>query len=430
MDLQTLRRLYEQCRDESLAPDDPRNVDLDHHDDEAVRGVSWVERLAAPIELSKVPVRQLITGLPGSGKSTELRRLEQRLIGHGYLVARIDAEDALDLTQPLDLPDVIAVVVDGAERAVRRVEGRGEEPEEEGYLARLWAWMKTTEAELGGVEVDAGPAKLTLEMKVRPDFRKQVRAALTRHFTRFLSDARSELESFDARSRAIGRGGLCIILDSLEKLRGLRKTWLEVLDSAERVFGGGAPYLKLPVHCLYTVPLALMPRLNEEIELMPMIKLSDRSGVRFAAGHEALRELVRCRITDSELEQILGPRFEKRIGLLIERSGGCPREIVWALRSLLELPEHPATDDDLERLRYETRTRFRFLITAEDVPWLVWVAREGALGLQTETDRRRADWALQNNIVQRHLNSETWYDLHPAVREIPAVARAIRQMET
>ncbi|NJL27285.1 MAG: hypothetical protein HC897_05020 [Thermoanaerobaculia bacterium] len=281
MDLETLRYLTKQCSDESLPPDDPRNVDLDHHDQEAVRGASWVERLAAPIERHEVPVRQFITGLPGSGKSTELRRLEQRLIGHGYLVARIDAEDALDLTQPLDLPDVIAIVVDGAERAVRRAEGRSEEPEAEGYLARLWAWMKTTEAELGGVEVDAGPAKLTLEMKVRPDFRKQVRAALTRHFTRFLSDARKELESLDARSRAIRRGGLCVILDSLEKLRGLGQNWSEVLDRAERVFSGGAPYLKLPVHCLYTVPLALMTRINEKIELMPMVKLDDRFGKTF-----------------------------------------------------------------------------------------------------------------------------------------------------
>lgn len=104
MNLETRRRLYALCRDEPLAPEDPRNVDFDHRDGLAVRGISWVERLAAPIELENRPTRQLITGLPGSGKSTELQRLEAYLRGtpgnRGHLVARVDAEDAFDLTQP------------------------------------------------------------------------------------------------------------------------------------------------------------------------------------------------------------------------------------------------------------------------------------------------------------------------------------------
>ncbi len=80
MDIQTRRRLYSLCRDEPLAPGDPRNVDFDQRGP-SVRGVSWVERLAAPVELSDRPTRQFITGLPGSGKSTELQRLEAHLRG-------------------------------------------------------------------------------------------------------------------------------------------------------------------------------------------------------------------------------------------------------------------------------------------------------------------------------------------------------------
>lgn len=438
MDLTTRRRLYALCRDEPLEPDDRRNVDFDHlgrSGDLAVRGVSWVERLAAPIELSDLPTRQLMTGLPGSGKSTELRRLgvylsRERAGRAGYLVARVDAEDAFDLTQAIDLPDVIAVLVDGAERAVLVAEGapnRGESSSS--FLVRTWHWLTETEIELKDIEIGGGPAKLALEMKTRPAFRQQVRASLTRHFTRFLQESRAELVALDARARSAGWQGLCLILDSLEKLRGLDSNWMDVLESAVRVFGSGAPYLKLPVHCLFTVPPALVNRLNADVEFMPMIKLRDRSGETFASGYEALRELVRRRIPDPELEQLLGPGFEDRLKVLIDRSGGYPRELVLALRWLLELPRLPAEPSDLERLNNESRERFRSLVTDEDLPWLARVAVEKTLPVPTEEDRPMVDRAIQNNIVLRYLNNDTWFELHPAVLEIRGVQDAIAKLK-
>ncbi len=431
MNIETRRRLYALCHNEPLAPDDPRNVDFDHQEGLSVRGVSWVERLAVPIELSDRPIQQLITGLPGSGKSTELQRLEAHLRGQpehpGFLVARVDAEDAFNLNQEIDLPDVIAILVDAAERAVLEAEGAPPGAADSGFLARLWHWLTETDVELKKVEIVGGPAKLALEMKTRPAFRQQVRAGVTRHFTRFLNDARNELEALDARARAAGWRALCLILDSLEKLRGLGSNWVEVLESAERVFGSGAPYLKLPVHCLFTVPPVIVTRLKLDVEFMPMLKLRDRSGDRFEPGYSALRELVRRRIPDPELEQLLGPDFERRLEALIDRSGGYPRELVFALRRLLELPRHPAGDADLARLNNENRERFRSLVTDQDMPWLARVALEKSLPVRTEQDRPMIDRAIQNNIVLRYLNDDAWFDLHPAVLEIRGVRDAIAE---
>lgn len=433
MNFETRKRLYARCRDEPLTPEDDRNVDFDHQGGLAVRGISWVDRLAAPILLEDRPTHQLVTGLPGSGKSTELKRLEAHLRGPlekpGFLVARIDAEDAFDLTQPIDLPDLIAVLVDAAERVVLEAEGAPPDAAETGFLGRLWRWLTETEAELQKIQIDGGPSKLTFEMKSRPAFRQQVRASLAKHFTRFLKEAHQELELLDARARAMGWQSLCLILDQLEKLRGLGSNWAEVQESAERVFGSGAPYLKLPVHCLFTVPPALVNLRNLDVEFMPMVKLRDRDNVRFEAGYAAIREVVRRRIPDPELEQLLGEAFEKRLETLIDRSGGYLREIVLALRWLLELPRLPASDADLERLHNEGRERFRSLVTDEDIPWLARVAVEKTLPLPSEDDRPMVDRAIQNHIVLRYLNNDIWFGLHPAVLDIRRVQDAIAELK-
>ena len=80
LDFKTRKFYYNRCNpNESLSPTDERNLDIDSCCEEPVRGINWVERMAGRIELSNTPVFELFTGLPGSGKSTELRRLAARL---------------------------------------------------------------------------------------------------------------------------------------------------------------------------------------------------------------------------------------------------------------------------------------------------------------------------------------------------------------
>jgi len=435
MDLETRRALYKMCRDEPLAPDDTRNVDFDHFTKGApVRGVSWVERLAGPIELSpETPVRRFVTGLPGSGKSTELQRLTLRLSrpeGANLLMVNVDAEQVLDLAQPIDIPDIIMVLVDAAERSVLELEGIAPNTSmQESYLGRLWHWLRKTDVSYEELKIGLDKAgvtgELVMKLKTQPSFRARVRKTLATHFSRFLEEARTELRVLEERTRRAGRAGLCLLFDSLEKNRGISTNWDTVLDSAERVFGAGAPYLDLPVHSIYTVPAALVGRQVSDIEFIPVIKLRDRSGEIFRPGYAALRTLVRQRIGDNDLQSLLGNDAEQRIERLIERSGGYPREIVIALRWIIELPEHPATDDDLDRLYLEGRERYRAVVMSSDVPWLVNVARNKTLTVEDEAHRPSVDRALQNNVVLRYCNKDVWYDLHPAVYDIEILQRAL-----
>ncbi len=75
-DRQFLRDAFQAAADVPLEPDDPRYVSFSH-----ARGESIVELLARGIEFSEGGSVQFVCGLPGSGVTTTLKRLQGRLRG-------------------------------------------------------------------------------------------------------------------------------------------------------------------------------------------------------------------------------------------------------------------------------------------------------------------------------------------------------------
>lgn len=438
MDNQRRRYLYNRCRPgEALDLGDDRYIDLDER---RVRGIDWVARLAARIELSDKPTCQLFTGLPGSGKSTELLRLAERLAKRdrsNLHVVIVDAEDVIDVNSPIDVPDILLTIVGACERSLLEGEGKqGPELEaalESGYLRRLWDWLTHTDVTLTKAEfaiMEVG--KLSTELKTRPTLRQRFRETIGAHFHRFLAEVRDELTIMQARAEALGRTGLVVVIDSLEKLRGTATTWDEVLESAERVFAEGAPYLRLPVHTVYTVPPALVSRKRfEQVDFMPMIKLHrhpNAGGGRFQDGYDAAMELILQRVPHKDLAELFGPQTEQRIEQLIEWSGGYPRELVRLLQESLLSETIPLSDSDFRRLLHEVGDQYRKLVPADAFAWLARVAVERYLTLETEDQRRTADAMLSNNVVLRYLNDQDWFDVHPSIRQIPGVASEIARL--
>lgn len=434
MYLSTKKKYYNRCNaSEALAPNDERNLDIDAFDAARVRGDNWVSRLANAIELSDEPVCLLFTGLPGSGISTELRRLAQRLKDPQraeLLPVLIDGDASLDLTNEIDIPDIIAAIMLGVEKAVLEVEGKDPATAlETGYFTKLWSWLTTTEIELTKAEfaIPGGGPKLVTEMRSRPTLRARVRATLATHLSSFLEDVREELRLLENRAKVKGYRGIVVIFDSLEKLRGSNQNWPNVLASAERIFSSGAPYLKLPVHVLYTVPTALINRhLFKSVHFIPMIKLCDRDGRPWAPGYAAARELVRRRLPDDIARQVFGELLEARIADLIRWSGGYPRELVRLLQSALAHENLPLAENDFQRIFNELKDAYRKVIPADAFAWLAKVAHERYYTVEEEKQRQIADQMLLNNAVLRYVNDNDWYDLHPAVAEIPGIRQALQ----
>jgi hypothetical protein len=431
LDYQARKKYYNRCNPyESLSPTDERNLDIDSCCDEPVRGINWVERLASKIELSNTPVFELFTGLPGSGKSTELRRLAARLEkehGARLLTVLVDAEEVLDLTNPVDVPDIITSILLFSDKKLLEMEGKDPDAAlREGYMTRLWTWLTNTDVELSKAEfsIPNGP-KLVTEMKTRPSLRSRVRKTIATHLSSFLKEATDELILYNERARRCGFEGLVVIFDSLEKLKGISTNWNEVLGSAERIFAGGAPYLRLPVHVLYTIPPALLTRYFGDIQYLPMIKLASREGEPYTQGFEAARRLIRKRIPDDILFDIFGPKAEERVQDMIRLSGGYPREIIRLLQSILTITTQPISGNEFERVVNELYDSYRKIVPANAFEWLAQVASEHYVTIMNDEHRQMVDLMLSNSAVLRYINMNDWFDLHPAVYQIPGVKHAI-----
>ncbi|MBM4342137.1 MAG: hypothetical protein FJ100_02025 [Deltaproteobacteria bacterium] len=419
------RKYYNRCiPNEVLAPDDPRNVDIDAIEvaGEKPRGVVWSQRLADHFLLADQPVCRFVTGLPGCGKSTDLRRLAQHLREDRtakLLPVVVEADDYFDLDAPIDVPDLLCGIVIATEAAVAKECGGN--PGTPGVAQRLWTWLTQTDVELTKLSAKAGVAEAVLELKQRPDLRERFRNNAASQVRALVDHVRKDMGALQAQAQAAGWAGLLVIVDSLEKLRGISTTWLQVLDSAERVFVQQADDLALGVHAVYTVPMALMWRMRRPIDVVPMIKLHDRLDLAdpprlLPAGREAARTIVRQRIDEAGLQALFGDDWSAAVDDLIRLSGGYPRELVRLLQNAVHaVGDVPLDAQARERLAAEFRDQLQRMVARDDLPMLREVARER----QVRVDRAQLsalDHLVRAQVILAYHNAQPWFDVHPAVR--------------
>ncbi len=434
MDFKTSKKYYNLCNPyEPLEPDDERNVNLDAFGEDKgvlVRGFNWADKLEREITLADQPVFKLFTGHRGSGKTTELKRLAEQLSnqdGPNLFPVLIDAEDVIDLNSPIDVTDIISAVVYSTERAIVEKEGGSvDKAMNKGYMRRLWDWLCNTDIEIGkGNFTIPAAGKLIVELKNRPNLRQRIHDTVANHFSEFISEAKDELKMLNSRvQQKFGQTGIVIVFDSLEKLRGLKSNWHQVLESAEQVFVGNKDHIRLPVHVLYTVPVAITTRSIEIVDFLPMIKLRERNDELYEPGIQAARELIRQRVPDNILKELLGSKMEERIHQLILQSGGYPREIIQMLQQAIVSTEHPLSEKGFEHIIKYIAGRYRMVVPEEAFSWLAKVAVSKFLTID-DMYRQIVDQMLLNHIVLSYLDDEPWFALHPSVYRIPGVQKAI-----
>lgn len=435
--MQRLKAYYNRCNPyESLSPQDERNIDFDAPSDtgERARGSDWVGLLATAFRFADRPTKRYFSGLPGSGKSTELRRLAQ-LLAPEMLVVQFDVLEFIDTSTPVEAADLLIPMLYQTQRGVLAAQGVTDDQMAAALAGsafdRFVAFLRQTQVFVRGGNLAVGAATFAFDLKGKTNVRARVREYVADAPVTFREKVAEAFASLRDAARAEGHGDVLVIVDSLEKVEGTTENWQQVLLSFERLFADGATQLDLPVHALYTLPPALVFRSNVgTIDFIPMIKLRDRAGAPNPHGMRLACDLVYRRIAAADLALILGPgALDARLGRMIAWSGGYPRELVRLLNDLVRVaasgwdaskPESALalTDRQFDAFLAQQSDAVRNVINGEDLPILRAIRDTHESLPKDDAERVILERLFRVNVVLRYRNDTQWFDVHPAVRPL------------
>lgn len=426
-DFQFRKSFFQAIADQPLEPGDPRYVHL--YEGSTVLGHDPVELLAEAIRFSPGQSIQLLSGFRGTGKTTELRRLESVLVREGYKVVYLDMDHYVNMSTPVDISDFLMAVAGAFGEALAAPEHLGRDPGREGYWERLTAFMKRTHIALPDVSAAGIKANLKSDPTFRQDLQKRMEGhlgALVADVHRFISEC---VRALKARHGA--ETEVVLLIDSLEHVRGAWSNARQVQESVEVLFTGHAEKLKLPdVHLVYTVPPYLKARSMNlgmlygigAVQIFPAVKIRSGEGVVHGPGVAVMKEMVARR---GDPRRLLGPD-EGPLERLILMSGGNIRDLLRILGEVIRRAKVlPVSAEVVEDAINQMRTEFLPIADA-DAEWLAHIAEthEPALG----SVDRLPDLArfFDTHVVLCYRNGPEWYDVHPLIREhVLAQARGI-----
>jgi hypothetical protein len=438
--LQQLRRYVKQCDPFLPLPaGDPRYVPLDEGTTPVRGKVTAVDALRRKIRLSDAESCQLFSGFPGTGKTTELRRLEAQLATAKDLptyTIYIDFEDYIDRYAPISITDVLRVVAYCMDRAAMIAEG-GDPDEAPGYLKRFFDRLSSTDVDLKTAGFGAYGASLMLELKNNPSFRQRTEAILQGRFQQFAVEARDAMSQAVVRLRkakGVAAERVVVIADGLEKFTALREEDRATMETAvETVFLTHRELMHLPCHAIYTFPLWLRVRnaqlgaaYGREPVVLPMVKVREPEGAPYEVGIEKMVEIIRRRIDD--LPAIFGDDLDRTLRPLIEASGGYPRDLLRMVRTLLtDTESFPLTPDKTEQVVRDLARSYADTILGTYVDVLARVGTTHDLPKDDAAQLAMFGFLFERWLILAYRNGEEWYDLHPLVRRAPMVQARLSQ---
>lgn len=442
-DEQFRKRLFQQFQDKALQADDDRYEPLyEEHPD--LKNYDHAESIAQSIEFSDIESLNLLSGFRGSGKSTELNRLADRLQQKGYFILKRDAIDYLNPGETIDIVTLLNALAGAFSDAL--AEDKIGDAMKHGYWQRFSTWLRTTNVSLDGIGIEAGmPAKtagvkLQLALKTAPDFRQQLREKLQSR----LGEVKQQVFEFLADCRQLikkKRGAetsVVFIFDQFEQIPGtpgLSSQQQSLIEDTKRIFSDYLGHLRFPqIHMVLTVPSWLKLVLpNLELRLvanLPMWKKGKGQTLR-PDSMRLLRSLVARRFDCVEKNGI--ERFfdgikpdgtHPLLDSLIEASGGHFRDLFRLLReSIISARQLPATKEITDHAIYTVRSSF-MPIAVQDARALHRISEMQATAHETSSDADIYQLAqfMNTHRVLYFINGEEWYDIHPLIRgEVKAI---------
>ncbi len=422
-----LRDFFRAVSDRPLEPSDPYYVPLY----ERLPGDDPVELLARGIEWTTGASVQLLSGFRGTGKSTELRRLKQRLErGTGYFVVLCDIEDYVNLSTPIDVSDFLMALIGALGEAVSDARLLGDIIGE-GYWERLTAFMARTKINVEELGI-VSPVGLKAALKSDPTFKQRLQERMAGHLGALVEHVREYVREV-ARLLTERHGDiaeLVLLVDSMEHLRGTSTNADQVHRSVEILFAGHADKLHLPnLHVVYTVPPYLKIRYANlsslydpgGLQILPAVSLRSEQGEENRESFDLLARLVGER---GDWQRLLGQRAD--LDELIRHSGGHLRDLLQLLAEVIRRAQAlPVTSVTVAAAINQLRNEF-LPISNQDARWLQQVASSHAAELEDSSFHDLARF-LDTHIVLCYHNGGEWYDVHPLIAD--AVSEQIARLD-
>lgn len=357
--------------------------------------------------------KTIFTGHRGSGKTTELARLEDKLEST-HTVVRFNVEGLLNLGD-VDYADLLVVL--GLEVFKKADQDRPKLNEDR--LKDLVFWYTThifeesergkLQSEVGG-EVNAAIAKFSVKLTSDAPYRREhVRAEAQAN----LSDLLERLNALLADLQEKTDRRTLVIVDGLDKMYDKN----QVRD----LFCQGSNALLEPeCRAVYTVPLALYHTNDfQQVRMsfprnvaLPNVKTRERDGTPCSEGQDALLEVLNCRLMPGLLPQ-------EPAGQLIEMSGGLLKELIALARNAVlrarrvRGEDGPIEAEDVAYAVRQVRNTYRGSLTEEQYREL-WRIHSGGRFVNGETTRS----LLHNLSLLEYDGGDAWWAVHPIVRPL------------
>ena len=417
---QFLMQFYRNLTDKPLDPDDNwyqpfYKLVTSHPDpvDDLLKGIEWADTLETA---------QLLSGFRGTGKSTELRRLQNLLEEKGhYKVIRCDMQEYLNLSTPIDISDFLIAIAGAFSEKLTEDDFLGKDPAHKNYWERISAFLRKTEVKLDSISSNISGVEIKANIKQDPDFKEKLQQEMKGHLGALANDARQYFEQCVAllRKKHGPDTQVVLLLDSIEQIRGTSANEDDVYASVETVFQGHADKLRIPnIHVVYTVPPWLKIRspgvagLYSNSEHLPCIKVRETDGSPDRTGVDALVELVGKR---GDWRRLFASRND--LERVILASGGYLRDLLRLLqRCLRQASSLPIDKSTIEMAEHHIRNSY-LPIAQKDAEWLHRVANTHRAELIEGGDLGHLSRFFDTHLILCYRNGEEWFDVHPLITE-------------
>ena len=390
------------------------------------RDNSPVDKLVSLLEMEDDPAKFLLAGHRGGGKTTELRRLQQKL-ANNYTVIWIDTQAALDRYN-IGYAEVVVLI--GLEIARQAIEYKWLFNNKDKLLDDLQNSLKTI------VYKDKANEEDGLKL---PDFIAKagliLKRGLTREVTRTLnvrpslSDIITKVNNIIHAAEKEQQQKLVIIVDGLD--RHDLATALEMFSSPLLV--------ELESHIIYSIPIFLRYSPNFRQPMESFQKCLDLNNPPVFECDENLRPTsnpnqngrkILINVIHKRLIS-LGDRYKglfnpDALELICEKSGGVMRDLVRLARTACEIGLRNRLGlIDLETAKEAVQeVRKEYNLSDYHYPELDKIHRSGQLTTTTHSLPGKGEFIicdelLQNKLVLGYYNSrqQSWFDINPILLE-------------